>query len=168
MKVEGRGQACPSNIGLGEHSRTFPGGPPFTTSLISLAAEWFQGSSAETEGGGREHSVPLSLPLSSPLSLSPSALRSCSCRSRHGPRRVHTASHFWVPLACSRPQKPQTTMPLWSREMFGILILFRKCLGCRRLAQLSWTSLCFIVRQPSPAAGLQGQRVTCSEPAAPA
>lgn len=129
MKVEGRGRACPSVTGLGVRSRSFPGGPPFITSLISLAAGWFQGSSAETVGGGREHSVPFSLFPS----LSPSALRSRSCRSRHGPPRVHTASHCWVPLACSRPQKPQKTTPLWSREMFGILILF-----LRRLDPGAW------------------------------
>lgn len=168
MKVEGRGQACPSVTGLGVRSRSFPGGPPFITSLISLAEGWFQGSSAETVGGSREHSVPFSLPLSQPV-CPPVPLLQEQAWASPGPYCLSLLGPLGL---LPTPETPEDNASLEQGDVRNSNSVSEAPgpwgLGCRRLAQLSWSSLCFIVCQPSPAVGPQGQRVTCSEPAAPA
>lgn len=167
MKVEGRGQACPSVTGWGCVPDPSLGGLPSSQVSSLLLKEWFQGSSAETVGGSRA----LCAFLSSPP-LSPSALSPALAGAGMGLAEIHTASHCWVPLACSRPQKPQKTTPLWSREMFEILILFHRRWtlgpGMQRLAPALLEQSLLHSLPAQPRCGTAGQRVTCSEPAAPA
>lgn len=177
MKVEGRGWACPSDTGLVGGGIPDPSQEGLPSSQLSSL--WHQGGfrvALQKPGEEAESILCLSLSPSLPLcsSLSqpicpPVLLMQEQAWASLGPYCLSLLGPLGPLLT---PETPDDNASLEQGDVWNSNSVSEAPgpwgLGCRRLAQLSWSSLCFTVCQPSPPAGPQGQRVTCSEPAAPA